>query len=219
VRVWQADDWWLARVVAASDGADAALLNALTQARSLARIESMARDLVATILDAGEDTFRVDFDYILPGGVGEHVVLANDARSLLNAAQELWQERSTLAVRALARAGYSLRETATLLGLSHQRVDQILGANADPGHANVLVFQPRDMTSSSQAMDVVYPSDVEVLLVVRRELTTAGDRGLAEQQADISLGERIRALFSEVAWRFSGQAGPARPGPASTSPL
>ena len=127
VRVWRADDWWLARVVAASDGADTAPVNALTQARSLANIEPMCRDLVATILDDDADTFRVDADFVLPGGLGELVDLARDARGRLNAAQELWQERAARATLALARDGYSLRETATLLGLSHQRVDQILG--------------------------------------------------------------------------------------------
>lgn len=126
VRVWRADDWWLARVVTASDGADAAPVNAVTQARSLAKIEPMGRDLVATILDDNADAFGVDFDYVLPGGIGELVDLARDARGRMNAAQELWQERAARAVRALAAEGYSLRETATLLSLSHQRVDQIL---------------------------------------------------------------------------------------------
>jgi hypothetical protein len=65
VKVWQEDDWWLARVVGASEGADTSPLNALTQARA---IESMARDLVATILDAEETSFEVDLDYVLPDG-------------------------------------------------------------------------------------------------------------------------------------------------------
>ena len=60
VRAWQDDDWWLARVVAASDNADTSPLNSLTQARSLAEVEPMARDLIATILDVDEDAFGVD---------------------------------------------------------------------------------------------------------------------------------------------------------------
>jgi hypothetical protein len=64
LRAWREDDWWLARVVAAGDGADRAPLNALTQARSLARIESMGRDLIATVLDASEETFDVEFETI-----------------------------------------------------------------------------------------------------------------------------------------------------------
>src|SRR5579859_6749796 len=109
VKVWQEGDWWLARVVAVSEGADRAPLNAITQARSLARIESMGRDLIATILDADEADFDVELDYILPGDIGELVCQAKGARAWLDAAQDLWQERSTVAARALTGKGYSLR--------------------------------------------------------------------------------------------------------------
>lgn len=71
VKAWQEDGWWLARVVAASGGADFAPLNALTQARTLARIEYMARDLITTILDVEQDTFEIEVMYDLPNGVGE----------------------------------------------------------------------------------------------------------------------------------------------------
>ena len=59
VKVWQEDDWWLARVTGASDHADTSPLDALTQASSLTMIKSMARDLIATILDSDEDTFDI----------------------------------------------------------------------------------------------------------------------------------------------------------------
>jgi hypothetical protein len=59
--------------MAASDDADTSPLNALTQARSLAKIEPMARDLIATILDADEDSPDVKFEYLLPGDSGDLV--------------------------------------------------------------------------------------------------------------------------------------------------
>jgi hypothetical protein len=140
VRIWQEDGWWLARVMAASDGADASPLNALTQARSLTKIESMGRDLISTILDADEDAFDVKFEYSLPGESGDLVCQAHGARAWLDAAQALWQERSAAAARALADEGFSLRETATLLGLSHQRVDQILGSHSEHKPSNLLIL-------------------------------------------------------------------------------
>jgi hypothetical protein len=140
VRVWHEDGWWLARVMAANDGADASPLNALTQARNLARIESMGRDLISTILDADGEAFDVQFEYSLPGESGELVCQAKGARAWLEAAQDLWQERSATAARALADAGYSLRETAALLGLSHQRVDQILGSHPDRKQSKLVVY-------------------------------------------------------------------------------
>ena len=70
LRVWQEGDWWLARVVGVSDDADPSPLNALTQARSLAKIGPMGSDLIATILDADHETFEVDIGYALPGETG-----------------------------------------------------------------------------------------------------------------------------------------------------
>ena len=139
VRVWPEDDWWLARVMSASDDADKSPLNAVTQARSLAKIESMARDLIATILDADEGTFDIKCEYLLPGDSGDLVGQARGARAWLDAAQALWQERSAAAARALTEEGYSLRDAATLLGLSHQRIDQILGSHSELKQSDVLV--------------------------------------------------------------------------------
>ena len=164
VRVWQEDDWWLARVMAASDGAQASPLNALTQARSLARIESMGRDLIATILDADEDAFDVEFEYNLPGGSGDLVCQAKGARAWLEAAQDLWQERSATAVRALAGEGYSLRETAALLGLSHQRVDQILGTHSDRKQGNTLMIC--EGPSEAAWLREAAPASAPLILVV-----------------------------------------------------
>ena len=118
VRAWREHDWWLARVVAASDDADATPLDAITHARTLTKIEETVRDLVATILDADEETFDIDLEYVLPHEVEIFVFEAIGARTWLDAAHELWQEHSALAVHVLTEQGFSRRETAKLLGLS-----------------------------------------------------------------------------------------------------
>ena len=63
VWAWQQGGWWLARVTDASGSADPAPLNTVTQARSLAEIKPMSRDLVATILDADDDDFDIEVQY------------------------------------------------------------------------------------------------------------------------------------------------------------
>lgn len=120
VRAWREHGWWLAQVVAASEGADATPLNALAHARTLTKIEQTARDLVATILDADEETFDIELEYVLPREIETLVCEAIGARTWLDAAQELWQEHSAVAVRALTAQGFSRRETAKLLGLSER---------------------------------------------------------------------------------------------------
>jgi DnaJ-domain-containing protein 1 len=193
VRIWHEDGWWLARVMAASEGADASPLNALTQARSLARIESMGRDLIATILDAGEDTFDVEFDYLLPGDSGDLVCQAKGARAWLEAAQDLWQQRSAAAARALAGEGYSLRETAALLGLSHQRVDQILGSHADRRHSSTVVI----CEGPSEAEWLRQAAPWPVILVVGGG--SAGSWVISRgDELDIEVANRFRVLLHDA---------------------
>jgi hypothetical protein len=209
VRIWQEDDWWLARVVAASEGADHGPLNALTQARSLARIESMSRDLIATILDTDESDSDVELEFMLPGDIGELIGQAKGARAWLDAAQDLWHERSSAAARALTAAGYSLREAAILLGLSHQRVDQLLGSHPDHDPGNVLVFEysakrSRQWPSPTETED---SGDLDALLVVRRNQAAHSDR------ADPPLGamearfrDRVRELVMAISRDASASA-------------
>jgi hypothetical protein len=133
VRAWREQGWWLARVVAVSNGADKTPLNALTHARTLTKIEQAARDLVATILDTDERAFDIELEYILPHELETLVFEAIGARTWLDAARHLWQERSTLAVHALTGHGFSLPESAQLLGLSDHGLGELLATDADSG--------------------------------------------------------------------------------------
>ena len=199
VRIWQEDGWWLARVMAASDGADASPLNALTQARSLAKIESMGRDLIATVLDSDEDAFDVKFEHMLPGDSGDLVCQAKGARAWLEAAQDLWQERSAAAARALADEGYSLRETATLLGISHQRVDQIL-SHSERQRSNVVVIceGPSDAALLRQVMPASAREDFATIFVVGTG--SVGSWVISHRDAlDAQFTNRCRALVHEAA--------------------
>src|SRR5574342_1050613 len=94
VRAWRERGWWLARVVGTSEGADATPLGAVAHAKTLTKIEQTTRDLVATILDADEQTFDIDLEYVLPPDLETVVCEAIGARTWLDAAQHLWQEQS-----------------------------------------------------------------------------------------------------------------------------
>lgn len=204
VKAWQDDGWWLARVVGASEGADEAPLNALTQARTLTKVEPMARDLVATILDADEDDFEIAVEYTLPDEVSDLLSQTKAARAWLEAAQGLWQDRSSIAAHALIAKGYSLREAAVLLGLSHQRVDQLLGSTAERKFAaSILDSSATDWpaTWASTSSDLVYPMVVLVNMAAghgepRRPQVTAMDRWIREQLSKILLHLKARAAES-----------------------
>jgi hypothetical protein len=192
----------LAVVVDASDGADAAPLNALTQARSLPRIDPMARDLIATILDADEETFDIKVVYYLPADVSDLVNEAKGAREWADAAQELWHERSAVAAEALAERGYSLRETATLLGLSHQRVDQILGSNIDREGPNSSVSSSPDRLHA----DIGWPNDVQCLVVFRNFLVHDKRSDSPDEHLVAQIRGKLRALAEKAASQLQQQA-------------
>jgi hypothetical protein len=124
-RAWREQGWWVARVIAASEGADLTPLHAVSHARTMTSIEQTVRDLVATILDVDDTDFDLELEYLLPPVIETVVCEAIGARTWLDAAQELWQEHSTVAIRALAAQGFSRRETASLLGLPEQWADHL----------------------------------------------------------------------------------------------
>ena len=206
VHAWQEDGWWLARVMAASRDADPAPLNALTQARSLTRIEPMARDQIATILDAAEDDFEVDGGYTLPGNAGEHVHQARAARAWLEAAQNLWQEQSTAAARELADQGFSLRDTAALLGLSHQRVDQLLSSQTQREQSPFRVFY---YTGDALAEDFPDPASLDISWPRDLIMVTRDWAALHGSDRDAQPSEVLKRFMDQFrASRTPGDGGP-----------
>jgi hypothetical protein len=211
-RAWRDDDWWLVRVVGASDDADLAPLNALTQARTLAQVEPMARDLVATILDAEEGTFDITVNFDLSDDVGELVHQARASRAWVEAAKELWQDRSTAAARALAEKGYSLRETAALLGLSHQRVDQLLNA---PESVMERAFAD-SLASNLAGTGAASLRGADVIFVLSRP---AGSEGGRPYLAEMDPQFKDEAIAAVLAWRarLAGHA-PGKEAPDQGAP-
>lgn len=212
VKAWKDDGWWLARVVATSDGADPTPLNALTQARSLAKIEEMARDLIATVLDAEEESFDIHVDYDLPEAASALLRDAAGARRWLDAAQALWQERSAAAARALTENGLSLREAAKLLGLSYQRVDQLLASGVSdekPSGWAAIEFKRYTEGSYRHRTEVSHVHDLDV--VVFSHLN--GHHGDKPASADYLL--RLRTRLEEILADPDAEARPSEDGAAS----
>lgn len=111
--------WWIV---------DAPVLDYRTQARSLAEVDEMARDLVAGALGVDPESFDLDVRIERPADV---------ARSLEEAAALERQAQAVASRAALGRreAARSLRETyglsaidaARVLGVSRARIYQLLG--------------------------------------------------------------------------------------------
>jgi hypothetical protein len=190
-------------------------LNALTQARSLAKIGPMGSDLIATILDADHETFEVDIDYALPGETGDLVGHAKSARVWLDSAQLLWQERATVAARTLAGQGYSLRDIAVLLGLSHQRVDQLLDGHADDEQTRtVVVHRPGQANSGKNRAEPTYSRDMEALLVIRRLGPHDPEPTFPGSELETLLREQATNFLENLALRVASEPADSIQGPA-----
>jgi predicted transposase YdaD len=75
------------------------------------------------------DTAELADDIRLPDEIGEQVKAAHEARGRAATEQRRAQEATVEAARDLVdRLGLSVRDAAQVLGLSHQRVQQLLAS-------------------------------------------------------------------------------------------
>jgi len=122
VTVIREGKWWIGEV--------AAVAGAATETTRLADLEIEVRDLLAGLLDTDDDAFDLAWDLAAildsegSASYGRYVAERNE----LHAAQRRFEADRLATLRAFERAGVSMRDTAALAGLSHQRVAQLLSA-------------------------------------------------------------------------------------------
>jgi hypothetical protein len=122
-QVLREDRWWIVRVPD---------LGLVTQARRLPDVERLVRSIIALHTGTEPD----DFDVVraeavgLPTSVADLVRRATDARSGLERAVVDTARITEHAARVLVDEGITLRDAGSLLGLSHQRVAQLVGGAA-----------------------------------------------------------------------------------------
>lgn len=97
-----------------------------TQARNLTEAEAMAKDLIAVCLDTPSESFEVELTISLPETVQRHLARAADRRSAAANAQSEAAGEYRAAAGQLKANGLTVRDIGTALGISHQRVQQLL---------------------------------------------------------------------------------------------
>jgi hypothetical protein len=110
-------------------------LGLTTQARNLRETDRMAKSIIALHLESDPTTFEVYRSKIigLPGTVAEDVQRAIEERGRLAAAQAASVSATTKAATELVEIGVPLRDAGYLLGISHQRVAQLIDVATEPG--------------------------------------------------------------------------------------
>jgi len=100
----------------------------VTQSRTLRDAPATARSLVAVMLDVDEGTVAVEVTPELDGTVADQVRSARDRVAALEREQAETAAASRAAARALVDRGISGADAATILGVSAQRVSQLLAS-------------------------------------------------------------------------------------------
>lgn len=102
-----------------------------TQARRINDIDAMARDAIALLLEVAPDSFDVVIEHRLPAGLQEHIDLFARAEELDTVVRSESADARSRAAAGLVAAGLTLRETGNLLGVSFQRVKQLVDRAPD----------------------------------------------------------------------------------------
>lgn len=119
------EHWWLVRIPGLGNNPDEGLP---TQARTLAGVESMARDVVALWLDADPESFAIEVKVELPESVRHRLALATKYADEATHAQAQSAAERRLAARELRSAGLTVRDIGAALGVSHQRAHQLISS-------------------------------------------------------------------------------------------
>lgn len=119
--------WWII---------DAPDVDYRTQARTLAEVEDMGRDLIAGALDIDPDSVVVEIHVERPADVVARLDAAAEAEAAARKeASRAAHDRREAVAQLRQRYGLSVRDTARLLGVSPGRVYQLLDESHSSGRA------------------------------------------------------------------------------------
>ena len=101
-----------------------------SQARRLDRVEAMARDAIALMRDVDPMSFDVTVEPHLDEETERLITTARNLRHAVEVEQIMASQATRAAARALIEEGLTVRDVGQLLGVTHQRVAQLLATQA-----------------------------------------------------------------------------------------
>ena len=100
---------------------------AFTQARRLDQVPALVRDAVALLCDVDPDSVEVEVAPVLDDATVADLAEARAKREEAAALERQASDSIAAVARRLADSGLTLRDIGVVLGVSHQRVGQLLG--------------------------------------------------------------------------------------------
>lgn len=166
-----------------------------TQARHLREVDGMARDLIAIMQDVQPDSFALDIVVKMSDEALTHIEESMRLRGEASAAQAAAAVEFRAAVREMVNVmGMTVRDVGALLGISFQRVHQLLHdevADSNPRTPDPTIDGGRDWRP-----DLVVKAGDRVLVMEaksgRRAANHEGEWVLWQRDADESLHPDLR---------------------------
>jgi predicted RNase H-like HicB family nuclease len=123
-----------------------------TWGRTLSSVGERMDEAVALWFEVEPDAFELRFDIRLSGDARRLVESARKARMAAEkASAKALAATSRAAVGLATEAGLSLRDAGELLGLSHQRVQQLIGETRAAAHSYQLPARPASAIAEKRA--------------------------------------------------------------------
>lgn len=126
-------DWWTVEV---TSGLPADVVG-VSQARRLTEVPTVVCDLIGDLLDIDPATIDVSLQVQLPPTLQAWVESYRDAEVVETIARSEASLARSRAAAALLDARLTMRETAVVLGVSHQRIKQLADVAPDTGHSDL----------------------------------------------------------------------------------
>ena len=99
-----------------------------SQAKRVDDVEPMIRDAIAGVLDVDSESFAIELTFVLDSDVLDQVARAREVSLEAAEVQERASRESRAAVQALRKEGLTLKEAGFFLGVTPQRVAQLLNS-------------------------------------------------------------------------------------------
>ena len=121
---WDNTGWWVVTIPEVT--------GAVTQCKRLDKVPDDVGEVLELLTGKKPGTYELDIRTIVPGKAGELAAKARELRAEVERLTSSASKTTSTAVVKLSKSGFSLRDIGQLVGISHQRVDQIL--KADKSH-------------------------------------------------------------------------------------
>jgi predicted RNase H-like HicB family nuclease len=116
-------DWWAVSVPG--------VRGAHSQAKRLDQVEPLVREAISLVLDVPEDSFDIRIEPVLVPDLAREVLRARQLRADAdNLQREAGLATARAAVDLVKRGELTIRDAGQILGLSHQRVNQLIAKGA-----------------------------------------------------------------------------------------